>query len=98
MKSINVVIHGASGRVGQVLVNNLYREPALKLVGAVDIKVPADKLVLGDGSWIPFSADLEKVLSDTRPDVMVDFSLAQASMPAARTAAKNQVNLVAPPD
>ncbi len=94
MKSISVVIHGASGRVGQVLVNNIYREPGIKLVGAVDLKVPADKLVLGDGSWIPFSTDLGKILSDTRPDVMVDFSLAQATMPAARIAAKHRVNLV----
>jgi 4-hydroxy-tetrahydrodipicolinate reductase len=94
MQPIKVVIHGALGRVGQVLVNNLYREPAIKLVGAVDIKVSGEKLVLGDGSSIPLTGDLEKILIDTPADVMVDFSLAQATMPAVRTAAKHQVNLV----
>lgn len=94
MQPIKVVIHGALGRVGQVLVNNLYREPAIKLVGAVDIKVSGEKLVLGDGSSIPLSGDLEKILIATQAHVMVDFSLAQATMPAVRTAAKHKVNLV----
>jgi 4-hydroxy-tetrahydrodipicolinate reductase len=94
MQPIKVVVHGASGRVGQVLVDNLYREPAIKLVGAVDIKISGDKLALGDGSTIPFSADLEKMLAHVKADVMVDFSLAQATMPAVRAAAKHKVNLV----
>ena len=94
MNPIKVVIHGASGRVGQILISNLYQSPQIKLVGAVDIKTAGDKITLGDGSAIPFSANLEQVLSETRPEVMVDFTLAHATMPAVRTALKHGVNLV----
>jgi 4-hydroxy-tetrahydrodipicolinate reductase len=94
MNPKTVVIHGASGRVGQVLISTLYLEPQVKLVGAVDIKAAGEKIVLGDGSSIPFSTDLEKILMQTRPEVMVDFSLAKATMPAVRTAVKHGVHVV----
>lgn len=94
MKPIKVVIFGASGRVGQVLLSALSREPSVKLVGAVDVKASSDKLTLSDGSVMPFSADLEKILDSTKPEVMVDFTLANATMPAVRTAVRHKVNLV----
>lgn len=94
MGQIKVVIHGAAGRVGQVLVNTLYKTPEIKLVGAVDIKAPGEKLVLVDGSMIPFMADLEQVLSTTQPDVIVDFSLAPATMTAVPVAIRHKVHLV----
>jgi 4-hydroxy-tetrahydrodipicolinate reductase len=94
MQPVKTVISGASGRVGQVLVNTLYQAPEVKLVGAVDIKATGEKMTLGDGSSIPFSSDLEKIIQSTTPDVMVDFSIASASLPAVRIAAKNKVNLV----
>jgi 4-hydroxy-tetrahydrodipicolinate reductase len=94
MKQLKVVIFGASGRVGQTLISTMYTGSNVKLVGAVDVKASGEKLMLGDGSLIPFSADLEKVLTETKPDVMVDFTLAPATMPAARIAVKHKVNLV----
>ncbi|MDD5704119.1 MAG: 4-hydroxy-tetrahydrodipicolinate reductase, partial [Dehalococcoidales bacterium] len=94
MSPIKVIIHGASGRVGQVLVNTLSKTSEVKLVGAVDLKAASEKIELPDGSTIPFSADLERVLKATGPDVMVDFSLAAASVPAVRLAAKYKVNMV----
>jgi len=94
MQPIKVVIHGASGRVGRVLVDTLCRTPEVKLVGAVDVKVAGEKLMLGDGSAIPFSNDLAQVITNTQPEVMVDFSLAHAAMPAIRIASKHKVNSV----
>jgi len=94
MQPIKVVIHGASGRVGQILVNALYLEPAVKLVGAIDIKAPGGKLPLPDGSAIPFSDDPQQIIDSAHPDVIVDFTLAPATMPLVRIAAKNNVNLV----
>jgi 4-hydroxy-tetrahydrodipicolinate reductase len=94
MTPIKVVIHGAAGRVGQVLINTIYGGPEVKLVGAVDIKPSGEKLVLGDGSTIPFSNNLEKILVDTKPEVVVDFSLAKAVMPAVRTSSKLGINMV----
>jgi 4-hydroxy-tetrahydrodipicolinate reductase len=94
MNPIKIVIFGAAGRVGQVLINNFYQAPQVKLVGAVDIKASGEKMILDNGLTIPFSADLEGILSSTQPDVMVDFTLAPATMPAVRIATQHKIHLV----
>ncbi|MHB8105283.1 MAG: 4-hydroxy-tetrahydrodipicolinate reductase [Dehalococcoidales bacterium] len=94
MSSIKVLVHGAAGRVGQEVVKAVCQEPDMKLVGAVDIKVAGDSLALPDGSKVPFSTDFVAVLDSCEPDVVVDFSIAKASMPIVRFAAKKGVNLV----
>ena len=95
MKPIKVVIQGAKGRVGQVLVDALCRETEVQLVGAVELHVPGDGLPLPDGSGtIPFSSNLDYILTHCKPDVLVDFTIAQATMPAVRLATEHGVNLV----
>lgn len=94
MKPIRVVVHGASGKVGREVVSAVSREPEMKLVGAVDLQVSQDHLTLPDGSTVPFSADLDQVITTCKPDVMVDFTIAKATMPAVRKATKQGVNLV----
>jgi len=94
MKPIRVVVHGAVGRMGQTLVDTLCREPDLQLVGAIDLKAAEDKLPLPDGSAVPFSSDLDYILFECQPEVLVDFSTAKAVMPAVRQAAERGVNLV----
>ncbi|MFC2014676.1 4-hydroxy-tetrahydrodipicolinate reductase [Chloroflexota bacterium] len=95
MEPIRVVVHGASGKVGRELVNALCSEPDLEIVGAVDIKATGDSLPLPDGSGkIPFSSDIDKILDDCHADVIVDFSLAKATMQVVRAAAKKSVALV----
>jgi len=95
MKPITVVVHGAMGKMGKTVIGAVCREPETKLVGAVDIKVAGDRLPLPDGSAdVPLSSDLDSILAAQKPDVMIDFSVAKASMPAIRTAAKRKVNMV----
>jgi len=94
MKPIRVVVHGAVGKMGQTLVDTLCREPDLQLVGAIDLKAAEDKLPLPDGSAVPFSSDLDYILFECQPEVLVDFSTAKAVMPAVRQAAERGVNLV----
>lgn len=94
MSQIKVVVHGAAGRVGQEVVKAVCQEPEMKLVGAVDVKVSGDSLALPDGSKVPFSTDLKSILTTCQPDVVVDFSIAKASMPAVRIAAEKGVNMV----
>jgi 4-hydroxy-tetrahydrodipicolinate reductase len=94
MERIKVVVHGASGRVGQEVVKAVCQEPEMQLVGAVDVKAPAEHLTLPDGSQVPFSADLNSILKSCQPDVVVDFSIAKASMPAVRAASRQGVNMV----
>ncbi len=95
MEPIKVAVQGALGRVGQEVVKAVCREPEMRLVGVVDLKIAGDSLALPDGSGsVPASADLAHILNSCRPDVLVDFTIAQAAMSAVRVAAGCGVNLV----
>ena len=95
MKAIRVAVHGASGRVGQEVVNALCHEPDMQIVGAIDLKAVQDYLPLPDGSGtVPFSSNLDYILTSCQPEVLVDFTTAQATMPVVRIATEHRVNLV----
>ncbi len=95
MKPIRVAVHGALGKMGQTLVAALCREPDMHLVGAVDIKAAKDYLPLPDESGrVPLSPKLDEILTASQPQVVVDFSVAAAVMPAVRTITERRVNLV----
>jgi 4-hydroxy-tetrahydrodipicolinate reductase len=95
MTPIRVVVHGANGKMGQEVVKAVSREPGMVVVGAVDQKITEDSLLIpGGNARVPFSTDLETILIETRPDVMVDFSLAAASRAAIPVAARKGVNMV----
>ena len=95
MKPIKVVVRGAFGRMGRETVNTLCREPEIQLVGAVELQATEDTLSLPNGSGtIPLSSDLGSILTSCQPDVMVDFTIASAVMPAVRVATERGVNLV----
>ena len=95
MKPIKVVVQGALGRVGQEVVKAACAESEMQLVGAVELKVTKDSLTLPDDSGsVPFSADLDYILTSCQPDVLVDFTIAQAAVSAVRIATERGVNLV----
>jgi 4-hydroxy-tetrahydrodipicolinate reductase len=78
-----------------VVVNALCHQTDIRVVGAIELHVSQDYLSLPDGSGtIPLSANLESILTSCRPDVLVDFSIARATIPAVRLATKQGVNLV----
>ena len=92
---IRVAVHGALGRMGQQVIDAVCREPGMEVAGAIDLKVTQDRLPLPDGSGTASaSSDLDSILLTCQPDVMVDFSIARATMPAARTAINRGVNIV----
>ena len=95
MEAIKVVVHGALGRMGGEVISALCRETGIMLVGAVDLKAKEDYLRKPDGSGaVPLSSELDYILGSCQPEVMVDFSIAQATMPAVRVATQKGVNLV----
>ena len=95
MKPIKVVVQGALGRMGREVVNALCRKPEMQVVGAVELQVSEDYLTLPDSSGkVPFSSNLDYILTSCQPDVLVDFTTARATMPAVRIATKQGVNLV----
>src|SRR5512136_2350877 len=92
---IRVVVHGVRGRVGREVVNATCKDSDLKLVGAVDAKADGNALPLPVGSdTVPLSRNLDSILTQTGPHVIVDFSMAEASMAMVRLATKHKVNLV----
>lgn len=95
MKPITVLVHGAMGKMGKEVMSAVCHDPETRIVGAVDINVTGDSLQVPDTSeTVPLSSDLDSILARQKPDVMVDFSVARAAMPAIRTAALKKVNLV----
>jgi len=95
MKPIKLAVNGALGRMGREVINTLCHEPEMQVVGAVELQVTEDQLPLPDSSGVvPFSSNLDDILTSCQPDVLVDFTTARATMPAVRIATKRGVNLV----
>lgn len=95
MKPITVVVHGALGKMGREVTAAICRDPDLDMVGAADIQSTQEHLAFPDVSGkVPLSSDLKVLLQSCHPDVLVDFTIAEASMPAARIAAREGSNLV----
>jgi len=95
MKPITVVVHGALGKMGREVTAAICRDPDLDMVGAVDIQAIQEHLALPNTSRrVPLSSNLNSLLQNCHPQVLVDFTIAEASMSAARIATKQGVNLV----
>ena len=95
MNQIKVVVNGALGKVGREVVVGVSRDPALSLVGAVDVLAVQEYLdVLEVSLQVPLTKDLSPLLSKYKPQVIVDFTIAEAAIAAARVAIKQNVNLV----
>jgi 4-hydroxy-tetrahydrodipicolinate reductase len=76
-------------------VNATCKDADLKLVGAVDAKAEGNALPLPVGSGtVPLSRNLDSILTQTDPQVIVDFTVVEASMAMVRLATKHKVNLV----
>lgn len=84
-----VIICGALGRMGTTIANMVIENLDLEFVGGVDIR---DGTVLGK-PVVP-SEKLAAFIDEVKPDVMIDFTVAAATMINAKIAAKKGVALV----
>ena len=75
--SIRVVVHGAAGKMGRMVISAIESAPELVLAGGVDVKV-TDNFINTKSGRVPFSTDLDGILKETAPGVLVDFSTAKA--------------------
>ena len=86
---IKVVVCGASGRMGQTIGRMVHDSSDLELVGGIDLK---------PGSFfnveIVESKNSESFLKSTRPDVLIDFTVASAAVENVKVASRNNVALV----
>ena len=99
MEPIRVVVRGAIGRIGREVCRSLRFEHDLKPVGAVVSPRQRERLktlinTAEEFDQVVVSDNLELVIKQCQPDVMVDFTRASEAMPAVRTAACNKVNQV----
>ena len=93
MAAIKVVISGATGKMGVETVAAVNREDDLILAGGTCAHDRGGTLTTPSGE-VPLSTDLDSLLDQTRPDVMVDFTNAAVAMEAAAKAASRSINIV----
>lgn len=94
---IRILNNGACGRMGRAMASNILQEEDMNIVAAVDVKgAGADMGILTGGPAIGVIVedDLEAAIKRSRPDVMLDFTNAQAAIKNIRTALTNGVACV----
>ena len=94
MASIQVLVNGATGKMGVETVAAISLQDDMSLVGAACHKDRGPSLSLPNGDQVPLSNNLDELIRRTRPDVLVDFTNANACMEAALAGAAHSVNLV----
>ncbi len=97
MSKIKVVVNGACGKVGREVVKAVSKEPDLELAGAVDISCGGSDSgeIAGAGkNGIKISSDLARTITDTKADVVVDFTIPKTIMASIKTAVSAKANVV----
>jgi 4-hydroxy-tetrahydrodipicolinate reductase len=86
---INVVVCGASGRMGQTIGRMVNEAKDLELVGGINLK-PGSFFGVG----IVETKNAEALLKKSKADVLIDFTVAYAAAENVKMAARNNVALV----
>ncbi|MCX5996914.1 MAG: 4-hydroxy-tetrahydrodipicolinate reductase [Chloroflexi bacterium] len=95
MAKIKVAINGALGRMGQQTLHAIVADPDLELTAAADIKAEREHTsVPGLPKKTPLHNNLTSIIEMYHPQVVVDFTVPEAAMGAARLALKNGACLV----
>jgi 4-hydroxy-tetrahydrodipicolinate reductase len=97
MAKIKVLVNGATGKMGRTMAAGIAKEHDLQIVAAVDVKLSG--MDLGNLCGMePFGVcieeDLGKAIEKSQPDVMVDFTNAQAVLKNLRIALPRKVACV----
>ena len=91
--SIKVIIHGGLGRMGQACIKAVMEDTELQLLNVIDRFVAANTSI-SLPSGVNYFSNLLEALTKERPQVMIDFSIAAAAVPAIKTALENGVHVV----
>ncbi|MCS3921755.1 4-hydroxy-tetrahydrodipicolinate reductase [Methanococcus voltae PS] len=99
---IKIAVTGAVGRMGSGIIKNILESEDMELVAGIEAPGNPKKgldigEVIGVGKLgIPVSTadELEKVLSEAKPDVLVDFTAPAPCVGTVKTASKLGINLV----
>lgn len=91
---IRVLVCGAYGKMGREVVKAVHNDPELTIVGASDVRSDFSDVgdLIGVGKiGVTIGNDLETVIQETRPQVMVDFTNPESVMKNIIIAANNGV-------
>lgn len=91
---IRVIVCGAYGKMGREVLKAIHNDTQLCIVGAVDVKSDFTDIgdLIGEGkTGIIVGNDLQTVINETKPQVMVDFTRPEVVMNNIRIAMKNGV-------
>jgi 4-hydroxy-tetrahydrodipicolinate reductase len=99
---INVAVTGACGRMGSKIVKTILEQDDMKVVAAIESpnnqfegKDVGEVIGIGEiGVKVAGAENLKDVLKSTKPDVLVDFTIAKAAINTIKTSAECGVNLV----
>ena len=89
---ITIAVTGACGRMGSLIIENITRAPDMKLVAAFDIMDVGTHCA--ENVVISHADRIDAILKSTHPDVLIDFTIADAAVRNIRSAVHNSVNLV----
>ena len=86
--AIRVVVSGANGKMGREVLKAVYKDTELSLVGAVDLKGGDDvgDLIGVGKTGIIVGTLLDKVIEETKPQVLIDFTRPETVMGNVRCA------------
>ena len=86
---VKVVVCGASGRMGQIIGRMVSESKDLELVGGINLKSGSFF-----GAEIVETKNAEALLKKMKPDVLIDFTVANAAVENVKMAARNNVALI----
>lgn len=96
---IKVAVTGACGRMGGLIIENILKSKDMKLVSAIDVtsigKDIGEVMRAGKLNVIVEDANnIEAALGRAKPDVLIDFTIANAAVKNVIAGARKKVNLV----
>ncbi|MDR0900614.1 MAG: 4-hydroxy-tetrahydrodipicolinate reductase [Methanobrevibacter sp.] len=99
---LKVAVTGAAGRMGSGIIKKILEQDDMEVIAAIEIpNTPlADKdigEVIGIGNIgvkVQGAENLKNILDSTKPDVLVDFTIASAAFETIKIAAESKTNLI----
>ncbi|TAK30012.1 MAG: 4-hydroxy-tetrahydrodipicolinate reductase [Chloroflexota bacterium] len=91
---IRVVVTGATGKMSREVLNAVERASEFQPVGAVSRSEGSDLALPSGSARVPVATDCAQLLERVKPDVVIDFTNAEAAMRYARIALGQGVAIV----
>ena len=94
-QQIAVAVNGILGKMGREVATAVCQQEDMTVVGGADILADHDRMELPNSRGeVALDRDIGTLLSVIEPNVLVDFTIADSSLAAARIAAAKGVNIV----